>query len=54
MFMLACYVILFLYFKSKGGYKAVDLDSSGHEAGSHSVTHADQAIADGSRSGGEA
>ena len=30
MFMLACYVALFLYFKSKGGYEAEVL--TGHEA----------------------
>jgi hypothetical protein len=27
MFMLVCYIVLALYFKSKGGYKAVDLHS---------------------------
>lgn len=29
-FMLACYILLFLYFKSKGGYKPVDLGASSH------------------------
>jgi MFS family permease len=32
-FMLACYVALSLYFKSKGGYKAVDLAAAGTGAG---------------------
>jgi len=27
-FMLACYIAMFLYFKSKGGYKAVDINAS--------------------------
>ncbi|MSR51982.1 MAG: MFS transporter [Gemmataceae bacterium] len=29
-FMLICYIILFLYFKSKGGYKAQDISHGGH------------------------
>ncbi|HEX3148930.1 MAG TPA: MFS transporter [Gemmataceae bacterium] len=29
-FMLICYIILFLYFKSKGGYKAQDITHGGH------------------------
>ncbi len=40
-FMLACYIAMFLYFKSKGGYKAVELS-------------ADDALADGAVAGGEA
>lgn len=40
-FMLVCYIAMFFYFKSKGGYKAVELA-------------ADEAIADGSIAGGEA
>lgn len=40
-FMLVCYVLMFLYFKSKGGYKAVELA-------------ADEALADGAIAGGEA
>jgi hypothetical protein len=27
-FMLACYIAMFLYFKSRGGYKAVDIHAS--------------------------
>ncbi len=48
-FMLICYVILFLYFQSQGGYKAVELSGKEHEVG-----HADEAIADGAIAGGEA
>jgi hypothetical protein len=29
-FMLVCYIILFLYFKSRGGYKAQDISHGGH------------------------
>ena len=29
-FMLICYIILFLYFKSRGGYKAQDISHGGH------------------------
>ena len=29
-FMLVCYVLLFLYFKGKGGYKAVELEGGSH------------------------
>ena len=31
-FMLVCYVLLFLYFKSRGGYKPVELDTAGGSA----------------------
>ncbi len=48
-FMLICYVILFLYFQSRGGYKAVDIGG-----GTHPVEGADEAIADGSIGGAEA
>jgi len=48
-FMLVCYVILFLYFRSQGGYQAVDL-GGGH----HAVAAADETLADGSVAGGEA
>ncbi|REJ68412.1 MAG: MFS transporter [Planctomycetota bacterium] len=48
-FMLVCYIALFLYFKSKGGYKAVELGG-----GTHEVSGADEAIADGLVAGGEA
>jgi fucose permease len=48
-FMLICYVVLFLYFKARGGYKAIELGG-----GEHDVTGADEAIADGAISGGEA
>ena len=30
-FMLVCYVVLFLYFKGKGGYKAVELGGGSQE-----------------------
>ena len=40
-FMLACYIAMFFYFKSQGGYKAVELG-------------ADEALADGAVAGGEA
>ena len=33
-FMLICYIIMFLYFKSRGGYKAVELDG-GESASAH-------------------
>ena len=48
-FMLVCYIMMFLYFKSKGGYKVVEIGGS-----SHNVGGADEAIADGSVAGGEA
>lgn len=60
-FMLACYVVLFVYFKSKGGYQAVHLDATTdvtHPSHRESVASrggldrhvtADEAIADGSR-----
>ena len=48
-FMLVCYIILFGYFQSKGGYKAVDI--GGRE---HTVGGADETIADGAVGGGEA
>ena len=48
-FMLICYLILFGYFQSKGGYKAVDI--GGRE---HTVGGADETIADGAVGGGEA
>ena len=48
-FMLVCYIILFVYFQSKGGYKAIELGG-----GEHEVSGADEAIADGSIGGGEA
>ncbi|MDX1564056.1 MAG: MFS transporter, partial [Phycisphaeraceae bacterium] len=38
--MLACYLVLIVYFKSKGGYKAIDLDESGQETAQHPVEHA--------------
>ena len=31
-FMLVCYILLFLYFKGRGGYKPVELDTSGGSA----------------------
>lgn len=52
-FMLVCYIALFMYFKSKGGYKAVDLDETGHVEGTHQVETAEEAIADGAVAGGE-
>jgi MFS family permease len=33
LFMLCCYVILFLYFRSKGGYKAILIEGSGRKPG---------------------
>ena len=48
-FMLICYIIMFFYFQSKGGYKAVELGG-----GQHEVDGADEAIADGAIAGGEA
>lgn len=54
-FMLACYIILILYFKSRGGYTAVHLGaatdtthpSHGHGGGIDRNVTADEAIADG-------
>ena len=43
-FMLLCYVGLFLYFRSRGGYRAVELDTSGHKAGEPAVKR--EALAD--------
>ena len=47
-FMLICYIALFLYFKSKGGYKAVEIGGSEHAVGG-----ADEAMDDGAIAGGE-
>jgi hypothetical protein len=58
--MLVCYLVLFFYFKSKGGYKAVHLGAEGdasHPAhGKHGVdkdVHADEAIADAAEGASE-
>lgn len=51
--MLVAYIALVFYFKSKGGYKAVELAADGSET-SHEVDGADEAIADGAVGGGEA
>ena len=48
-FMLVCYLGLFFYFKSQGGYQAVELGG-----GAHPVEGADKAIDDGAIAGGEA
>ncbi len=36
--MAVCYIGLMIYFKRKGGYKAIDLSAGGKEAGGHDVT----------------
>jgi hypothetical protein len=53
-FMLACYIALFMYFKSKGGYQAVHIGAdadvthpSHDEPGLDRDVTADEAIADG-------
>jgi hypothetical protein len=54
-FMFVCYIILILYFKSRGGYSAVHLGaagdashpSHGHGSGVDRNVRADEAIADG-------
>ncbi|MCR9246508.1 MAG: MFS transporter [bacterium] len=38
--MLACYVLLLLYFKSRGGYKPVDLQGQEHAGEDHAATEA--------------
>jgi MFS family permease len=43
--MAACYISLMIYFKAKGGYKAIELDSEGKQVGEHPVTPA-EAVAD--------
>lgn len=43
--MAACYIGLIIYFKTKGGYKAVDLSADGDVAGEHEVTP-EEAVAD--------
>jgi MFS family permease len=43
--MAACYLGLIIYFKKKGGYKAVDLSAGGEVAGEHDVTP-EEAVAD--------
>ncbi len=43
--MAACYIGLMIYFRGKGGYKAIDLSADGEVIGSHAVTAA-EAVAD--------
>ena len=43
--MAVCYISLMIYFRAKGGYKAIDLDAEGHKVGEHPVTPA-EAVAD--------
>lgn len=43
--MACCYLGLIFYFKSQGGYKAIDLDAEGHVAGEHPVS-TEEAVAD--------
>ncbi len=43
--MAVCYLGLIFYFKSKGGYKAIDITADGKEAGEHAVT-TKEAVAD--------
>jgi len=43
--MAACYLGLIIYFKTKGGYKAVDLSAEGEVVGEHEVTP-EEAVAD--------
>ena len=43
--MAACYISLMIYFKVKGGYKAIELDAEGQAVGEHPVSAA-EAVAD--------
>jgi MFS family permease len=43
--MAGCYIGLMIYFRAKGGYKAVDIAADGEVAGTHAVT-AEEAVAD--------
>jgi MFS family permease len=43
--MAGCYIGLMIYFRAKGGYKAIDLSVDGEVVGSHAVTPA-EAVAD--------
>ncbi|HDZ21790.1 hypothetical protein LCGC14_0454400 [marine sediment metagenome] len=43
--MAACYIALIVYFRAKGGYRAVDLAADGHVVGEHAVG-VEEALAD--------